>query len=268
MKLYRYILLAILCLGIGYGVFMYLEHRSITAVKPLHITTPQEAQAAAQEWVQHNALTYTYDGTDLTLLETRTLDCPGCFSTTFTFTSAHSGFGYRANVVTLQALTPHIIEVIFKNNQLDSVTTDGEFDEINQKNFVEKQLMSVDVYFGNSKQNTNQKECGKVYPIERITEEVRPPYRSAVEQLLAGPTDKEKKEGLFTSINPGVRVNSLSVNSGIARVDFSSELTKNVAGSCKVTTIKAQIEATLKQFPDIHSIIISVNGKIDTVLQP
>ena len=41
-----------------------------------------------------------------------------------------------------------------------------------------------------------------------------------------------------------------------------------VAGSCRVLAIRAQIESTLKQFPSIKKVVISVNGRTGEVLQP
>ncbi|HPP18950.1 MAG TPA: GerMN domain-containing protein, partial [Candidatus Dojkabacteria bacterium] len=60
----------------------------------------------------------------------------------------------------------------------------------------------------------------------------------------------------------------LSIEDGVARVDFSKELEEGVAGSCKVESIRAQIEETLKQFDNIDSVIISVEGKVEGILQP
>jgi len=41
-----------------------------------------------------------------------------------------------------------------------------------------------------------------------------------------------------------------------------------VAGSCRVGAIRAQIEETLKQFPTVQNVIISVNGNTENILEP
>ena len=92
--------------------------------------------------------------------------------------------------------------------------------------------------------------------------------RAALEELLKGPTDAEKSRGYFSSINPGVKIQSLVIDgSGIARADFSSEL-ESPGGSCRVTEIRSEINFTLKQFPVIKNVIISINGETETILQP
>jgi len=44
-----------------------------------------------------------------------------------------------------------------------------------------------------------------------------------------------------------------------ARADFSEEL-RAVAGSCRVLSIRAQIEKTLEQFSEVSSVRISIEG--------
>jgi spore germination protein GerM len=88
-----------------------------------------------------------------------------------------------------------------------------------------------------------------------------------LEYLLQGPAENEKKE-FFTSINPGVKVNSLEIEDGIAKVDFSKEIEEDAGGSCRVLSIRAQITETLKQFPTVKNVVISVDGRVDDALQP
>jgi hypothetical protein len=51
-------------------------------------------------------------------------------------------------------------------------------------------------------------------------------------------------------------------------VDFGSSFNRGVAGSCRVAAIKAQIETTLNNLPDIDSVVISVNGQTKGILEP
>jgi spore germination protein GerM len=66
----------------------------------------------------------------------------------------------------------------------------------------------------------------------------------------------------------GVKVQSLSIEGGVARVDLSEELEEGVGGSCMVASITAQITETLKQFPTVDSVIISIDGRTEDILQP
>jgi spore germination protein GerM len=54
----------------------------------------------------------------------------------------------------------------------------------------------------------------------------------------------------------------------VARVDFDEQLNYQVGGSCRVMAIRAQIEQTLKQFSTVDSVIISVNGQTEGILEP
>lgn len=92
--------------------------------------------------------------------------------------------------------------------------------------------------------------------------------RAALEELLKGPTAAEQDAGYVSNINEGVKINSLTINKGVAAVDFSDELQKEVGGACRVTAIRAQIVETLNQFSTVHKVIISVNGNTEDILQP
>lgn len=124
---------------------------------------------------------------------------------------------------------------------------------------------SIKVFLGNSGKGA---ECEEVIPVIREVPKVATIGTTAIEELLKGPTTTEQSQGFSTSLNPNVKVNSLNISNGIARVDFSSDLNKSVAGSCRVQAIRAQIEETLKQFPTVQNVIISINGKTENILEP
>jgi len=132
-----------------------------------------------------------------------------------------------------------------------------------QKSFSDS--MVVKTYFGN---NITEVSCDTVFYAERRIQKTQAPAGVALEQLLSGPTNLETRAGFFTTISPGVKVQSLVITDGVAKVDFNGELQKGVAGSCKVTAIRAQIEETLKQFSTVKSVIISIDGKTEDILQP
>lgn len=129
-----------------------------------------------------------------------------------------------------------------------------------------KETTTVKAYF-----STNENaavDCAKVTPIERMLPKTEGVARAALEVLLLGLTDMEKTAGFLTSIPAGVKIQNLEITNTVAKVDFNDALQKDVAGSCKVTAIRAQIEQTLKQFPTVKSVVISINGKSDDILQP
>ena len=129
--------------------------------------------------------------------------------------------------------------------------------------------MTVKAYFIDQGQDPQRLDCSRVDAVSRTVPRSVSAARVALEMLLAGPTASEKQAGFITVINPGVTVTSLSIQDGVAHVTFSKELQKNVGGSCLVTTVRSQIEQTLRQFPSVTSVRISVEGYADDeILQP
>ncbi len=128
--------------------------------------------------------------------------------------------------------------------------------------------MSVKVYFGNSVKNPETLDCALVYPVLREIPKRPDVGRAALLELLKGPTLEEKNEGFYTSVNPGVTLEKLTITNGVGTAKFDSELERAVGGSCRVTAIRAQIEETLKQFSTVKDVIISVDGRTKDILQP
>jgi hypothetical protein len=133
----------------------------------------------------------------------------------------------------------------------------------NQQN----QTIMVKVFFNNSRFDPNF-STGRVYPVERVLPWTQAVARAALEELLKGPSDKEKSEDYFTCINREVKINRLLVEDGVARVDFDGQIESQLGGSARVSAIRAQITETLKQFPTVKEVIISVNGRVEDALQP
>ncbi len=131
----------------------------------------------------------------------------------------------------------------------------------------EKDALTVRVFFGNSR--LDPEGLGdKVFAVERSIPRTQAVARSALEGLLKGPTDEETDRDYFTSINPGVKIQRLVVENSVAKVDFNEKLQAGVGGSCRVFAIRAQITQTLKQFPTVDDVIISINGHTRDILQP
>lgn len=130
-----------------------------------------------------------------------------------------------------------------------------------------KKEMQVLVYFGNSKLDPAL-SCDKVFPTERNISYDVSVIRATLEELLKGTNEIDKGDGYFTSINPGVKIQKLVIKDKTAFVDFDETLDKGVAGSCKVSMIRAEISETLKQFEGVEKIVISIDGRIGDILQP
>ncbi|MEO8285227.1 MAG: serine hydrolase [Chloroflexota bacterium] len=67
---------------------------------------------------------------------------------------------------------------------------------------------------------------------------------------------------------PRVTLQKLTINGGRATADFSKEMRAYGGGSLRVKLIHDQIAETLKQFPGIQDLVISIDGQTDGVLEP
>ncbi len=139
---------------------------------------------------------------------------------------------------------------------------------VNQPVNEEPETMTIKVFFGNSKLDPEILDCSKNFSVERTIPKTLAVGRAALEELLAGPTESEKTDGYLTSINPDVKIQSLTIEDGVAKVDFNEQLEFQVGGSCRVAAIASQIRETLKQFPTVNDVIISIDGRTEDILQP
>lgn len=135
---------------------------------------------------------------------------------------------------------------------------------------------TVQVFLSNKVKDPEALYCDRTYPVERAVSRLSENRKSylgeytylALVELINGPIGKEKENGYFSSINEGTKIQQIIIENGVARVDFNQKLNEGVAGSCKVQAIRSQIYNTLKQFPEIKDVIISVNGNSEEILQP
>lgn len=127
------------------------------------------------------------------------------------------------------------------------------------------ETLTIKVYFGKTSADS---DCNVVSPAERTIPKVEAIARASMEQLLSGLTESEKAQGFFSSINQGVILQGLTIENKTARADFNEQLEYQIGGSCRVAAIRAQIAETLKQFPTVEDVIISINGRTEDILQP
>lgn len=124
----------------------------------------------------------------------------------------------------------------------------------------------VRLFYSNAGRGSDR-DCAKVFAVTRRIPKTPAIAEAALNELLAGPTGAEQGKGYGSEIPSGTRLRDITIEQGVARADFSSEL-NSAAGACRVTAIRSQIERTLRQFPTVKSVVISVEGKTQGVLQP
>lgn len=133
---------------------------------------------------------------------------------------------------------------------------------------LQPETQTIQVYFGNTKTDPNTMYCERTYPAPRTIAQTQAVARAAIEELLKGPTAEEQTQGFVTSLPSGVVIQKLTIENGVARIDFNETLEYQVGGSCRVAAISSQIRNTLLQFPTVDSVVISINGRTEDILQP
>lgn len=134
--------------------------------------------------------------------------------------------------------------------------------------FKSQETTTVKLFFPNIINDPEFLDCSWVEEVERQIPKVEAIGTATINELLKGPSVIEKQQGYITSINQGVILQSLKIEDGVAYADFNEQLDYQVGGSCLVTSIRSQIEKTLKQFDTVDQVIISINGESETILQP
>jgi len=111
-------------------------------------------------------------------------------------------------------------------------------------------------------------DCSRTIAIEREVPKTQGVAKAAIEALLRGATEDEIAQGYVSNIPLGVRLQKITIENGVVKVEFDEQLEFQVGGSCRVAAIRAQIIQTLKQFPTVQEVIISINGRTEDILQP
>jgi len=98
-------------------------------------------------------------------------------------------------------------------------------------------------------------------PVTRSVSAVAP-ARPAIEALLKGPTAAERRRGFGPLVSASeFRIGSLKISGGTARINFvSTRRWAGWPGDLAPVRFKTAVELTLKQFPTVQRVIVSLNG--------
>ncbi|HSK23170.1 MAG TPA: DUF333 domain-containing protein [Egicoccus sp.] len=128
----------------------------------------------------------------------------------------------------------------------------------------ETETVTVAVFLTNSELGD---PCGEVFEVERSVA-ADDAVAGALAALLAGPTDAERQAGYGGWFGPetaGV-LRSVVIDGVTARVDFVDlrEIIPNASSSCGSAGLLAQLDRTLRQFPDIEQTVYAIEGSAST----
>ncbi|MHB1415973.1 MAG: Gmad2 immunoglobulin-like domain-containing protein [Chloroflexota bacterium] len=123
--------------------------------------------------------------------------------------------------------------------------------------------LQIQVYFAKMSNNDLN-----LVPVSRTVPHTLAVGKTAISELLKGPTEEEQGNGLTTVIPKGTELKSLKIENGTAYADFNATLGAQASGSLAVATIRRQITLTLQQFSTVQQVVISIDGRSEDILQP
>lgn len=156
-----------------------------------------------------------------------------------------------------------VLVEVFANSPKDG----AEIDKITRTVTIDPNMRALEIYFGNTLSDPKA-ECEKVIPAIRSIAKAEKIGTAALQELLKGPSDEEKAAGFITGLPVEAKLQTFTIEGTEGRPDFTAELDKGIAGSCRVNAIRAQIEKTLLQFSTLKSARISIEGRSEDILQP
>lgn len=110
-------------------------------------------------------------------------------------------------------------------------------------------------------------EPGEYIDLSPVTRVMRTtnPARAAIQALLKGPTAAERKQGFDGLASASdFTIGSLTIRNGTARINFvASEDWRGFPGDIAPARFKKAVELTLKQFPTVKKVVVSLNGDVN-----
>jgi hypothetical protein len=100
---------------------------------------------------------------------------------------------------------------------------------------------------------------GDLVPVQRTHQPTQLMATAAVEALLAGPTAAERSSGITSAVPARTRLLGISIHSGVATVDLTSEY-QSGRGSLSMQTRLGQVVYTLTQFPTVQKVRFRLDG--------
>lgn len=182
---------------------------------------------------------------EFTVVETAMTDADGTLSTTVQIPeSADVGDPWAVVVV-----TPSFEKIA--SNTFDVTGDQANFDEANIY------LVALE----DEGQTGQEIGCGdSLIPVEVNFEPTVAPLEASLEQLLAIDEEYYGQSGLYNALHrSNFSVQGIDIVDGHATIALTGEL--SVGGACDAPRVRAQLEATARQFSTVDSVSIRLNGQ-------
>ncbi len=117
--------------------------------------------------------------------------------------------------------------------------------------------MTVETYFARESDGADSATCAQVYAVPRTVTRTTAVARTALAELLAGPTAEEAALGYLSALPADLALRSLAIQEGVAVVTLNRALSDGAESDCRARAMTAQITQTLKQFPTVVGVTIN-----------
>lgn len=185
--------------------------------------------------------------------------------------SVELSFDEKSLCGTVDAMEP--CNLAFDQGQRVHVTgiTENSLVHVETLTFDEAAGQRVQLYYYDASKDTGANgavlcSARGVVAVERTIPQTETPLADAVRLLLRGEiSEPERASGITTEFPlAGLALESASIENGTATLTFADPQNKTSGGACRVSILRAQIEATAKQFPSVQS----VNIEPEELFQP
>ncbi len=264
---------------LGYFLLFSSEPIEEPEVVEEEIFTKEEAELLAEEWIKNYSPTYQRDGHDLNLRETEEIE-QGVYEMLFTFIKPTSGWGDGKDEEIHQMPHGHRLEIVVERGEVVSVINDNHFDEMKNERVVREHVdPSISLYF--VKEINGRKETVKAertivpghaeQPPEYVPETEEDFFlleaEFFIEELLKGPSNEKKEQGIFTAIPSGTELLNVSIEKEVLLLDFNEKLEAGAKEKENRSLIREQIVNTTEEAGRFLSevlweeVIITIEGK-------
>ena len=148
--------------------------------------------------------------------------------------------------------------VLKKDNP--SGLTENE-DELRIPISFDQRTRAIQLYYYNSemdKDETGNIKCSRdgLVAVERKIPITQTPIQDAIKLLISGDlTSSEKAQGVSTEYPfDDFSLKGASLKDGVLTLEFNDPKNNTTGGSCRVSILWSQIEATAKQFPEVQQV--------------
>jgi uncharacterized protein (DUF885 family) len=139
---------------------------------------------------------------------------------------------------------------------------------INEESEQETQMIDYQVYLvdlvdledaGNNGDEIGCNDSIVPVTISEFTNNNQQPIEQAINSLITLASSNNNQEDLYNALeNSALAIQNIEINDNTATIALQGDI--SIAGACDIPRVKAQIEYTATQFPQVNQVQIIING--------